>query len=366
MLQTALFSLVIAAQPMPVSVDGDGFFRLVDQGRIVYARQIALESKGGWLADAKGALLFPRVSAPVGFSIDPQGWISDSQGHKSRIALALFTAGSEPAPAGPYLVSEARPKLAFPGDGLAGSLSLTGTTKPAPKPAAQAEAKLSVTVRDSSQVQADIYTLGDISSTTDPKLASLELGRCPVPGASATVTKALILSRLRAAGFKPEDIELQMPTRCVVTRQAQTIPQQQFVDCVMAYANAKLGGQFEMRCSDPSFEASAKPGQIELRVERFDSGTDRASATVAIYVDGTRQNSRTMHFTLSGPGGEPLVRVAAGTAVKLRLWSGGACVEVPARMQASCLVGQTARVTTDLRTTHTGILTDPNTVEVKL
>ncbi len=369
--------LGIGSATVSVRVDGPGYLRLVSNGLIVYAKSARLLSKGGWLADEAGGVFFPRIAVQDGAptKVQPDGWVVQNERRVGRLTLAVFPSGREPS-GRPYLASGERPTVRFPGDEGAGTLAVEGASEDrppvtAPRPTAPppAAGRISISVRSRTEVTAERYRLGDIAEVSGEGaegLRALELGRSPVAGATAVLTRAQLLSALKGAGLSPDDCRIELPARAEVVRAAQTVRHEQLVQAAVEHAAKAVGGGAAFSCPDRPSDCRVPSGRLELRVERFAPNVEGGSATVGVYVDGVRQAGRTLRLVATSADGGPLARVAAGAPVRLRVWSGGACVELPARLQEAARVGQSVRVITESRTVHTGVLVDANTVEVRL
>jgi len=369
--------LGIGSANVSVRVDGPGYLRLVSNGLIVYAKSARLMAKGGWLADEAGGVFFPRIAVQDGSptKVQPDGWVVQSDRRVGRLTLAVFPSGREPS-GKPYLASGERPTIAFPGEGGVGRLVVDGagedrpsgtTARPSAPPVATSG--ISISIRTRSEVSADRFRLedvADVSGVGAERVRELELGRSPVAGATAVLTRAQVLAALKGAGVNPDGCRIEMPARAEVVRTAQTVTHEQFVQAAVEHASRAVGGNAAFTCPDRPADCRVPSGRLELRVERFAPNVEGGSATVGVYVDGVRQAGRTLRLVATAADGGPLARVAAGAPVRLRVWSGGACVELPARLQESARVGQSVRVVTESRTVHTGVLLDANTVEVRL
>jgi hypothetical protein len=109
-------------------------------------------------------------------------------------------------------------------------------------------------------------------------------------------------------------------------------------------------------------------GKLELRAEQMvGEDTGNASVVIAIYVEGSRFNSRTVHLHLK----DNVPPVQPGSAVKVIMTAGSAQVEIPGIARSMGRVGQAIQVEVQagnppVKTFHTGIVTGPGTVEVKL
>lgn len=364
---------IALAGSLAIRVEGPGYLRMVRNGLIVYVKQAQATIRGGWLADEDGALFFPRLAAKEGepLEVRPDGWVLQSSRRIGRLSLAVFQSGAEPE-GSRYLSSNARPRVAFPGEDGAGTI-LTASA-PSARPhndPARTASEGRIVFRPRSEVVGDRVRLGDVAEVfSEPqsrdRLHSAELCRAPLPGNTLVVTRAQVLAALRGAGGPTDGWILEMPPRVEVFRSFQVVRQDQVVAFACEAARPAIGPGVELVCPERSTDVRLPAGRLELKAERVSVGVEGATVLVGWFVDGVRRGGRTIRLVATAPGGGPLARAAAGASVKLRLWSGAACVELPARLQESARVGQTVRVITEARTVHSGVLVDPNTVEVRL
>ncbi len=105
----------------------------------------------------------------------------------------------------------------------------------------------SVRVYDRADVAADQILLGGIAQIDGDdtafvrKLHGIILGRSPLPGKTRTLEPALLLSRLRQSGIDPEQLDLQIPSEIVLSREAVTIDRDQIEQIVRAFLQQQAG-----------------------------------------------------------------------------------------------------------------------------
>lgn len=105
----------------------------------------------------------------------------------------------------------------------------------------------SVRVYDRADVAADQILLGGIAQIDGDdtvfvrKLHGVILGRSPLPGKTRTLESALLLSRLKQSGIDPDQLDLQIPTEIVISREAVTIDRDQIEQVVRTFLQKQAG-----------------------------------------------------------------------------------------------------------------------------
>jgi hypothetical protein len=399
MITTLLVTVAIAAGPsLEVRVDGEGYLRFARDGRAVYAKSASLTVASGKLASDSGAVVLPSIAVPAtakSLDIDLQGNVvavtAAGRATVGRLVLAIFARTAVLSPEGDLLVCPERPRLVNPGDGEYGVIRIGGkapaTTeatpaKPGPlrttprvspekppKPVVSGEIRIDVAA--ASEISGDTFTLGEVAKiVADPataaSVAAISMGNSPYGGVHTPVGSARILSRLKAAGIDTAKCKVNIPAGAWMARKSLQVTHKQFADAAIAYATTQTtaGTSFVTKDNGPDYLAPV--GELELKVEQYAPNATGAAVTVAVFVDGKRCNSRTVRLEMTGVDGGPLIRVSSGTRVKILFRSNDAVVQVQGKTSRAAAIGQAVEVTTDQRTKHTGILTGPDTVEVKL
>jgi hypothetical protein len=174
---------------------------------------------------------------------------------------------------------------------------------------------------------------------------------------------------MRFAGLKPESYNIDVPENADIRRKGQTIPNSEFVvTAIKAILNNDSSISGTWKSTDSFADLEVPSGKLELKAEEMTGmDTGNASVIVAIFVDGTRFNSRTVHLKLK----DNVPPVQIGAAVKVIIIAGRAQVEVPGVAHTGGRMGQSIQVEVQLgnppvKTFHTGIVTGPGTVEVRL
>lgn len=426
------FKLGQTCAPLKISVDGDGYLRLAREGRAVYAKTatITITSAGKVITEA-GDTLLPTISAPANtqrLEVDLEGNIlavrAATKSPLGRLVLAIFPEGAVLNEKNGVLLAGDRPKLGSPGEGTSGVIRMVTPTKP--KPAVETKASAPVELKSlqepeqkpdqkpdqkplltgpigpsgsklepakaetvkpalktgptkivalaSAEVEGDHILLGEIAqveadAATAQTLNQVDLGDAPILGAKRTVDRARILSRLKAAGFDTEKIELIVPATIEVKRKGQTITQAQFNYAALKAVYESTGIQTEYVPADeigPDFLAPA--GKFALVPETISGvNTDVATVKVAVYVGTARVNSRTIK--LKAKVAPALVK--SGAPVKVFFRAGGATVETQGIARSSGKAGDTISVEVKVvgaseKTLHSGTLMANGAVEVKL
>ena len=282
------------AQTMKIKVDGDGHFRLIDGGKLHYAKSIELTVLDGRLA-AYGAKLVPSISLTslVGLTFDMDGTVRQGGTAIGRLVLALFTEGFQPQGEGGLLSSSSRPIIGNPGEGEFGVIRPMGkdavVNKSAPNkvpekdspqseqrsaaslsvdvPAQKVKAtntgKAFVTIRDRAEMTGESITLGLIADITGPesivdKLSQIELGTTPPIAVERIIDRSRVLSRIKIAGIDMEDVTLVSPEKIRVSRMGQTVKNDEFVAAAIRGAQLKgYSPQLEATTPGPDFKAQS-------------------------------------------------------------------------------------------------------------
>ncbi len=370
MLTTLLAFVTLAAPTVNVRVDGEGYLRFTQEGRVVYARLATLTEKGGKLAHAEGPLVTPQISVSGGgpIRIDLDGTVRQGTKRLGRLVLAGFAKDAVLTPRGSFLASGVRPKLGNPGEDTFGVLR-TGAPSEPPKaapPVQESAAPIGVKVASLTEIETETLQLGQIAAIEGDgeaaqRLRELDLGEAPPIGLDKPIHRFLLLARLREAGFEPARIALEIPEGARVKRRGQVISGEHLVAFAAEAAGRELGIVGDLKADREQKDLEVAGGDLELVVERcYRSGT-RIQVVVAIHVTGRRVASRTIGLIADRQAG-----VKAGESVRLFLISGGATLEVPGVARTAGWVGQTVRVESNTGSVHQGVVTAPGAVEVRL
>ncbi len=373
-------TLLLSSTPVDVRVDGDGYLRFIRDGRVVYAKAAPLVVAGGKVCHAAGPAVLPSIFAPdraESLSVDLEGNVSAAvDGTRTvlgRLVLALFPPNAALTASQGLLVSADRPRVGDPGVEAHGVVRMevpVATTRPTNTPSVARSGKgVAITVAASSQVTSEAILLGDVALIEGPgelagRLAKVSLGATPPIGVPRVLDRERILVSLRAAKIETADLVLNVPLRVEVRRRSGSVAPQEFVDAAIAYARAQLGTQATFKSLDTLPDMPVAPGKRELRCEGVQQNGSTVQVVVSVVIEGHPSRSRTIR--LGADLGEVAVR--QGEAVKLILRSGGVVIEVTGYARKTAYLGQSVEVEVrgDPRTTHTGIVTEPGVVEVKL
>lgn len=363
-------ALSLIAPTVHVTVDGEGYLRFVREGRTVYAREADLTVVDGKLASPLGPVLNPRVQVPAEvteLTVDLSGVVfGESAGVKSelgRIVLAMFPEDVRLVVDNGFLVSSYRPEVADPGVGLAGVVRTAAKSTVTVAPASVAG--IDIQMRDSVEVDGKTFTLGEIASVvadagSKAKLEALEVSTTPALGVPYRMTSEMVRQRLMRYGKDAEKYKFSGASQVTVTRRGQIVTVAQFNDAALAAAKAREDAEWSADSS--GVNVSVPVGKLELVSESTEINGGRATVRVAIIVDGTRINSRTVTLEKS----DALSKLRVGQTVKLLVKSGTAVVETTGRVRvidrATGSVSVTSATGADLVGKAVGI----DTVEVVL
>lgn len=380
--------LTFAPVDLSVRVEGEGYLRLIRDGRAVYAKEATFAALSGKLSARGGALTLPTIALPSGDSaitIGEDGTVKFASATVGRLMLAKFGENSYLVPVNGFLIARDRPILGFAGtegfgqiaivkrapnderrnDGVARSIlgpsNLSQNSK-SPK----LESRIAIPAE--ATIEGTRITLGEIARIEGPEsLKDLDLGNAPVHGVPMLYSRERILSRLAAQGYDRRNLVLDMPATVRIRRASQTVTPDQLIDRARAAILEKIGLEGELATDDRPAEIEAPKGELTISVESVTLGRGVASATLGIRVDGKRFVGRTLRF--SGALLEPAVD--AGSSVNVRFVSNGIVVELAGRSRNAGVIGQSIDVTvtnpeTRETTTHSAVIVGRGRVEVRL
>lgn len=349
-----------------IAVDGEGLLRFAKGATLVYAQKASLHTANGVLVNAAGLPLVPKVSVKGTFSIGLDGTITCAGKAAGRIVLAK--------------VVGTKATLLNPGEGLAGVIRpstpvaaktiaprtitpKTGVPKVATlKNVAPKSSRVAISVRPESQIEGDRILLGSIAEITGPegwksKLAVLDLGKLPPLGTSRAIGAAYVRALVRGAGLKADSFDLSVPGGATVGRIGVVIEAQTIFD------EALKGTEGYVPAPSRIVPPMTVPvGALQLSTNATARGSIGISVVVTATVDGKPVGTRTV--ALVPDPNVPTVKI--GDAVRLRLISGGATIEVPGKVKTAGRQGSDITVVTSTGSVHTGRLLPNGLVEVRL
>ena len=377
-----LVTWVAAITPVTVRVDGDGYLRLLRDGRAVYAKSATLTVlSDGRLGTTAGDPVLPSLAVPAGASlleVDLEGNVLVGKSPIGRLVLALFPSNVALSDRDGVLLATDRPKLGNPGEGTNGVIRMSGSA-PAPLPNVKGQSavpiitgKARVTARAEAEVSGDTVRLGDLATieASEPlrtTLTQLDLGEAPAFGVRRVYDRVRIAARLRSAGVPVEAVELIVPASVNVTRQSQAIPHASFIAAAQKALQENPANAAQYSSDEVSTDFKAPVGEARLVVETVTGlNTANCSVKIAVFVDGKRINSRTVRLTATALPES----IKAGSVVKVRFFAGGAFVEMSGIARTTGKVGD--QISVEVRpdgaekTLHLGRIIAAGVVEVKL
>lgn len=399
---TALFAALVLSPATTVSVrvDGDGYLRFVRDARVVYAREAKLSVQSGLLCQDTGLPLLPNIriadpSAPI--VIGPDGTVKVSGAVAGRLVLGLFPEGTPSREDNGMKVFEVKASIGYPGDDLNGVIATVSgsnsavlsevkrpdpektipvTKPPAEKPPVEktpvekppvTAAGFTLTLKDAVQLKNDAVTVGDVVSVsgTHPKLAeilSAPLDRTPVIGVGRVIDQTRVANAIRQIVRSNDGWKLSGGSKVTVKRESQFVPFDQLVASAEAGLREILGATPILECNSPKLDFEAPVGTTEIRVKTASSQAGRAQVTVEIFVNGTKFNSRTLNFTVTGAIRKP----AVGSMVQIIAVSGGVRIETTGRIVSVSATDNLVQVETNDKVRMAGKLVRDGVVEVTL
>jgi hypothetical protein len=383
MIATILLIAQATAPTLHVRVDGEGYLRFVDQGRVVYAREADLTVRQGQIVHASGAALIPAVPchAPT-FTVDLEGNIVAGSTHIGKLVLALFE-GETPQPNGAYLTATGRPKLGNPGEGLAGVIRTgehsASTTTTAPQQAAPPREESRVEVRPANNtpvpeghvrihvrgnvvVSDNQTTLADIAEITggNPDLGLVVITATPPIGVNRTLDVNYLKARVRPAVPAETEIEWAGANQVQIAREAQTISVEKILEVAHAAATGQTGATaFQNPLNLAPMVAPL--GELTVIAERVSVSGTRITVQVAAMVDGRRAATRNVILTITSP----VTSLRTGQAVTVRVVRNALIIELRGTVRQISPATNSVTVQTETGATLTGTLAADGAVEVK-
>lgn len=246
-----------------------------------------------------------------------------------------------------------------------------------------------VSTKDTAEIVDDKFYVSDIAEIGGDihvvsKIKGIEVGTTPMLGVKRTIDRTFLLGKIRAAGIKTEQFILEQDGPITVTRKGQTIEHSKFVMAATEAIKKSPGVSVEYKTEEDLPNYIAPEGRYTLVVEAISGiNTQTVTAVVAIYLEDPsstnsgsnwgklpgfrRLNSRTLRFqAASSP-----TAVQQGRPIKVVMKAGGAMVELNGTAKSSGPVGASVSVevragSPEVRTMHTGIVTAPGQVEVRI
>ena len=373
-----MWSLLVASLTVTpgvwVGIEGPGYFRLMDQGRIVAAKEMSLSVVEGEVRDADGRGLVPAVRAKATeIAVEPDGAIvsvtPSGRFVIGRLMLALFPEGAQSEKRGNVFVFADRAKLVSPG-GEAGSLKLKGApTKPSATPTPQTsetKSKAKIVVKAEIETDRETVTLGDLAEIEaagdiKQKLAEIVVAETPPFRTRASLSRLTLERKLQQAGFNPDAYDLNLAGTTFVKRASRTLAGNAIVEDAKK-AVAQRGTPAEALVAEGSVADLDLPtGEVRVESNVFENSLT-FSVQLAYIHNGVRVGTRSVRLKASNEA----IGVLRNEPVKLVLRSAGARVEVDAKAASDGLIGNRVTVRLDSGKTHQGTVVSRGVVEVNL
>ncbi|MBL8060442.1 MAG: hypothetical protein JNK63_06970 [Chthonomonas sp.] len=361
-----LVSMLVAASPVQVRVEGEGLLRFTRDGRTVYANSAVLTSVRGRLA-CRDAFVLPSIPVAEGasFEVSRDGTVTVAGRNAGRLVLARFTVEANLTESNGFLTSSSRPALGSAGQ--SGFGWITGT-KGAAKPPVQAVTSSSaqIVVHSESIIESKTFTLSDIADirlpeSTKAQLGTIVIGDTPPIGFDRRVDRDRIMVRLRVSGFDPSSFSIEVPPDALVRRPSQKIEHDQLVAAARAAIVSSVGANAKISDLNPLPPLVVGLGDVTFNAVSQSVTQSKASVKVEVSVNGQLATSRTVQLGISGA--LPLPKI--GEMVSVRARSGGVKVSFTAKVTAVRGPNQ-IEVTTAEGEKLIGTLIEQGTLEINL
>ncbi len=350
--------------------------RFAKAAQFLYASEATLVAQDGVLQTSDGAVIIPRIHVPASCSrldVSLDGTIR-ATGNDGTIEVSQIVLTMLPDNLGRngMFKSTLHGAVMSPGEGMAGVIrTSTPKVKPSARPTTAPEEPaaglMKIVVAASSEIDNDEMTLGDIATFTGPKARRadaqvIDLGRTPQLGSSIHFSEGFIVTRLRLAGFKPDDFEIVVPEGATVTRPTQTVTCDQLTEAAIAAIKERYDVGVDLKIDSKVPDMKIPRGDLFLSAQ-VGSKTDRSiTVYVSAEVGGKRVGSRSLTLVPS----DEAIGVKVGDQVTIRVCSNGATVEVPGKVKSAGWVGQSVSVHSDTGIDLTGKVISSNVVEVRI
>lgn len=219
-----------------------------------------------------------------------------------------------------------------------------------PKSVQQQETVATIRIPATVSVGSERLRLGEIAhlECRDPelqtRLAQVELGAAPLPGAKRAFTRTQLLTRLRQHRFDLRQIAIEMPDTIQIERRAQSL-EPSALEQFARQQIAQLTGEDirEWKLENPPSTSFLPEGTAEYRVEtppRVANGV--AQIGVAVVVEGRVRARALLRFRAPTQVRPLLVR--SGETVRVRVRVEGVIVEVSGQARSAGAIGEVISV----------------------
>lgn len=381
LLLTVFPALGLAQQ---VRVDGDGYLRLIRDGRVVFSKTGTLAVVGGRLGFGNATFL-PSINYAGdvrALRIDLDGTIRNGESVIGQLVLGVFT--TSPQFTDGYFVSPDRPRLVNPGEGTYGVIRMDGVTAPAPRkpsstvkpvetpsptPSAIPEPPsggITIVLRPLSETGSGVITLGEIAEFRGLKsmiesARAVSLGDTPPIGVDRKITMARLRTALLGAGIPSKAVRLVMDETIVVRRTGQVATAEEFIAAAIAEIETRFGKYGTLTSRQSVAELRVPLGEKRLVVEQIGETNGAYRAVVAAYVGSQVINRRTLLLERTGVPSMPRL----GETVSIRVVANNIFLETRGRVTRVGRPGEPLEVTTTDGIRLTGTVIGPGLVEVR-
>ncbi len=306
-------ALMVQATPLTWRVDGPGYFRLTQEGRVVYAKTIELQLHGGKLGSVREATFLPSISYSGDLSevdIDAKGFVT-AYGPEGKVTLgqlliAVFPEGNAPLGNQGYFTSQIRPSLHQPSAefGVIRSGTAKAEERPAPPktqpkpqrtesrptvaPSKQVTSNRPVQIRflESASIEGPEILIGMIATVEGKKelvekIKAISLGDTPPLGVERKLDLARIRARLMAQDIDLQEVEIIMPKQITIAQIHQVATSEMLVKKAQEAAEEEYG-QYGTLESDGTVSPVVMPqGTFELIAEQVTTNDKGFRVTIA-------------------------------------------------------------------------------------
>lgn len=368
--------LLLLSTTWPLYIEGEGYFRLEIDDRVVYVREGNFMVRDGLLVHESGHPLTPPIRVPQGaessLTFMPDGKVIAGRRGKEAtlgaLVIARFDAPVAKSPDGLVRTSQ-RPRIGQPGQqgfGVVRSSSADVSKPPSP---GESDLAYGFVLKEEVEIASAEIRLGDVARVVadEPQadaLSRMVIGPAPAAGALRVVTPVTVQGVLRAAGFDLRGVWFDGAVRCTVKRKSRIVPSAEVEGFAVKWALENLPTIGELSPRGLGRDFVAAEGEVEYVVLASRQLSDTVVLSIEARVGEERQFSAQVVLVKGKTvASAPAVRV--GQTVRVTIVSNGVSVTTSGRIK-TVSGSQVTVYIEETRATVIGEVQQDGTVEVRL
>lgn len=364
--------LFLLSTTWSLQIEGEGYFRLESDDRIVYVREGNFMVRDGLLVHESGHSLTPPIRVPSGaegsLRFLPDGKVVTAIGGKETTLGALVLAKFDaPIASGADGIARTtqRPRLGEPGKAGFGVIHMNR-----PRSASSADLAYGFVLHAEVEISNNEIRIGDVARVVadQPRadaISRIVIAPAPAPGSLRAVTPVTIQGVLRAAGFDLRGVWFDGAPRCTVKRKSRVVPAEEIERFALVWTSENLPGVAVTGASAATRrDFLAAEGEIQFLVLASRDLSDTVVLSIEARVGEERQFS-TQVVLEKGKSTPNLPTVRVGQTVRVTIVSNGVSVTTSGRVKVVSGDQVTVYIE-ETRATVTGKIQEDGTVEVRL